>query len=181
MNFDIALVWQQKSSSVSQCSGYHVRFTRERSPVRARARLLFQCSSTHYYPNWHTPIHRVWPLFPRLGVQINFDIHVGCIVKGPLVLVEQSNLKRSTTEDNSVQKVAHSKVGNQKSYVGNYFHRTKYFLQLTCNQDGRVVKALDLSSNGRMSAWVRTPLLVIVFLFLFRTITFASAVITFTG
>ena len=24
--------------------------------------------------------------------------------------------------------------------------------------DGRVVKALDLSSNGRMSAWVRTPL-----------------------
>ena len=28
------------------------------------------------------------------------------------------------------------------------------------NQDGRVVKALDLSSNGRMSAWVRSPLLV---------------------
>ena len=28
------------------------------------------------------------------------------------------------------------------------------------NQDGRVVQALDLSSNGRMSAWVRTPLLV---------------------
>ena len=27
------------------------------------------------------------------------------------------------------------------------------------NQDDRVVKALDLSSNGRMSAWVRTPLL----------------------
>ena len=26
-------------------------------------------------------------------------------------------------------------------------------------KDGRVVKALDLSSNGRMSAWVRTPLL----------------------
>ena len=33
----------------------------------------------------------------------------------------------------------------------------------TANQDGRVVKALDLSSNGRMSAWVRTPLLVIFF------------------
>ena len=31
------------------------------------------------------------------------------------------------------------------------------------NQDGRVVKALDLSSNGRMSAWVRTPLLVCIF------------------
>ena len=29
------------------------------------------------------------------------------------------------------------------------------------NQDGRVVKALDLSSNGRMSAWVRSPLLVV--------------------
>jgi hypothetical protein len=28
------------------------------------------------------------------------------------------------------------------------------------NQDGRVVKALDLRSNGHMSAWVRTPLLV---------------------
>ena len=28
------------------------------------------------------------------------------------------------------------------------------------HQDGRVVKALDLSSNGRMSAWVRSPLLV---------------------
>ncbi|XP_017669161.1 PREDICTED: translation initiation factor IF-2-like [Lepidothrix coronata] len=27
------------------------------------------------------------------------------------------------------------------------------------HQDGRVVKALDLRSNGRMSAWVRTPLL----------------------
>lgn len=27
-------------------------------------------------------------------------------------------------------------------------------------QDGRVVKALDLSFNGRMSAWVQTPLLV---------------------
>ena len=28
------------------------------------------------------------------------------------------------------------------------------------HQDGRVVKALDLSSNGRKSSWVRTPLLV---------------------
>lgn len=31
------------------------------------------------------------------------------------------------------------------------------------HQDGRVVKALDLRSNGRMSAWVRTPLLVVGF------------------
>lgn len=31
---------------------------------------------------------------------------------------------------------------------------------LYLHQDGRVVKALDLRSNGRMSAWVRTPLLV---------------------
>ena len=30
------------------------------------------------------------------------------------------------------------------------------------HQDGRVVKALDLSSNGRMSAWVRSPLLVTI-------------------
>ena len=30
------------------------------------------------------------------------------------------------------------------------------------HQDGRVVKALDLSSNGRMSAWVRSPHLTIV-------------------
>ena len=28
------------------------------------------------------------------------------------------------------------------------------------NHDGRVVKALDLRSNGRMSAWVQTPLVV---------------------
>ena len=36
-----------------------------------------------------------------------------------------------------------------------------YFSYIKFHQDGRVVKALDLSSNGRMSAWVRTPLLVI--------------------
>ena len=35
-----------------------------------------------------------------------------------------------------------------------------YFTFIKFHQDGRVVKALDLSSNGRMSAWVRTPLLV---------------------
>ena len=35
-----------------------------------------------------------------------------------------------------------------------------YSIRFT-HQDGRVVKALDLSSNGRMSAWVRSPLLVI--------------------
>ena len=34
------------------------------------------------------------------------------------------------------------------------------FIFLLLHQDGRVVKALDLSSNGRMSAWVRSPLLV---------------------
>ena len=34
-------------------------------------------------------------------------------------------------------------------------------------QDGRVVKALDLRSNGHMSAWVRTPLLVVVLFFFF--------------
>lgn len=32
--------------------------------------------------------------------------------------------------------------------------------QQAAHQDGRVVKALDLRSNGRMPAWVRTPLLV---------------------
>lgn len=32
--------------------------------------------------------------------------------------------------------------------------------ELRAHQDGRVVKALDLRSNGRMPAWVRTPLLV---------------------
>ena len=35
------------------------------------------------------------------------------------------------------------------------------FIYSRCHQDGRVVKALDLSSNGRLSAWVRTPLLVL--------------------
>ena len=32
-----------------------------------------------------------------------------------------------------------------------------------CNHGGRVVKALDLRSNGRMSAWVRTPPVVDIF------------------
>ena len=35
-----------------------------------------------------------------------------------------------------------------------------HFTYIKFHQDGRVVKALDLSSNGRMSAWVRSPLLV---------------------
>ena len=35
------------------------------------------------------------------------------------------------------------------------------------DQDGRVVKALDLSSNGGIPAWVRTPLLVSLFYFFF--------------
>ena len=35
-------------------------------------------------------------------------------------------------------------------------------------QDGRVVKALDLSSNGGIPAWVRTSLLVIFFIFSFH-------------
>ena len=34
------------------------------------------------------------------------------------------------------------------------------YVNVKFHQDGRVVKALDLSSNGRMSAWVRSPLLV---------------------
>ncbi len=29
------------------------------------------------------------------------------------------------------------------------------------DQDGRVVKALDLKSNGLMSSWIQTPLLVV--------------------
>ena len=37
-------------------------------------------------------------------------------------------------------------------------------------QDGRVVKALDLRSNGHVSAWVRTPLLVVIFSFLISLI-----------
>ena len=37
--------------------------------------------------------------------------------------------------------------------------RERWRQWLPTDQDGRVVKALDLSSNGQMSAWVRTPLL----------------------
>ncbi|CAM9887477.1 unnamed protein product, partial [Bubo scandiacus] len=37
--------------------------------------------------------------------------------------------------------------------------RSGWERSLYLHQDGRVVKALDLRSNGRMSAWVRTPLL----------------------
>ena len=43
----------------------------------------------------------------------------------------------------------------------NYLAEPPYaYLLLSIDQDGRVVKALDLRSNGHMSAWVRTPLLV---------------------
>ena len=42
--------------------------------------------------------------------------------------------------------------------VGNTF----LYYAILGYQDGRVVKALDLSSNGRLSAWVRTPLLVLL-------------------
>lgn len=38
------------------------------------------------------------------------------------------------------------------------------------HQDGRVVKALDLRSNGHMSAWVRTPLLVDAFSLSFKSL-----------
>ena len=37
------------------------------------------------------------------------------------------------------------------------------------HQDGRVVKALDLSFNVRLHAWVRTPLLVISKFFIATT------------
>ena len=40
------------------------------------------------------------------------------------------------------------------------YKQSKAARLLGVHQDGRVVKALDLSSNGRVSAWVRTPLLV---------------------
>ena len=42
-----------------------------------------------------------------------------------------------------------------RNKIHNYFNGS--------HRDGRVVKALDLSSNGRMSAWVRTPLSVTKF------------------
>ncbi len=44
-------------------------------------------------------------------------------------------------------------------YLRNLFERLVYN---PVHQDGRVVKALDLRSNGHMSTWVRTPLLVLV-------------------
>ena len=46
----------------------------------------------------------------------------------------------------------------------------KLIERLSSSQDGRVVKALDLNSNGQMSAWVRTPLLAqIIFVNDYRT------------
>ena len=37
---------------------------------------------------------------------------------------------------------------------------------MNCNKDKKKKKALDLSSNGRMSAWVRTPPAVIHFCYI---------------
>ena len=47
------------------------------------------------------------------------------------------------------------------------------------NQNGRVVKALDLSSNGQMSAWVRTPLLVVLLLVYNEKLTFVHVSVVF--
>ena len=47
-------------------------------------------------------------------------------------------------------------------YLFRYISVVKATLVLQ-DQDGRVVKALDLRSNGSISAWVRTPLLVFTF------------------
>ena len=49
------------------------------------------------------------------------------------------------------------KVLTQDSWPGMTLHTA---VVCTDDQDGRVVKALDLRSNGQMSSWVRTPLLV---------------------
>uniref|UniRef100_A0A9J7XYS0 Eukaryotic translation elongation factor 1 delta a (guanine nucleotide exchange protein) n=1 Tax=Cyprinus carpio carpio TaxID=630221 RepID=A0A9J7XYS0_CYPCA len=49
------------------------------------------------------------------------------------------------------------KVLTQDSWPGTTLHTAAV---CTDDQDGRVVKALDLRSNGQMSSWVRTPLLV---------------------
>ena len=51
-------------------------------------------------------------------------------------------------------------IAHSKDFMQNIEH---YISSAKVHQDGRVVKALDLSSNGRMSAWVRTPLLVTVY------------------
>ena len=45
---------------------------------------------------------------------------------------------------------------NRIKNINNYMYCMKH--------DGRVVKALDLSSNGRMSAWVRTTLVLYLLL-----------------
>ena len=48
--------------------------------------------------------------------------------------------------------------------VGDWIRYSKIDVEVKVKHDGRVVKALDLSSNGQMSAWVRTPLVLLVFL-----------------
>ena len=46
---------------------------------------------------------------------------------------------------------------NKGSEIQIYNNQCDYISSLIYQYGGRVVKALDLSSNGRMSAWVRTP------------------------
>ena len=55
-------------------------------------------------------------------------------------------------------------------------HTSSHFFAKFYHQDGRVVKALDLSSNGRLSAWVRTPLLVICLALKRKNVFFVSLV-----
>ena len=48
-------------------------------------------------------------------------------------------------------------------HVGDWIQVSKINSLVKVKHDGRVVKALDLSSNGQMSAWVRTPLVLFNF------------------
>ena len=46
---------------------------------------------------------------------------------------------------------------------GDWIEKSKTDGNVKVKHDGRVVKALDLSSNGQMSAWVRSPLVLLSF------------------
>ena len=50
----------------------------------------------------------------------------------------------------------------QRNVEQSYYYYINY-LWPSMQYGGRVVKALDLSSNGQMSAWVRTPPVLIFF------------------
>ena len=147
---------------------FHVRL----HSVTSQVHLHFQQSHSFISPNFKVHRRRSAErvnnnnLFETVIEDINFDST--CFYTG------QSPVDSNTS---SAVSLCQGMVSENQGFKRYIFH------WLMSDQDGRVVKALDLRSNGRMSAWVRTPLLVAKsenFVFNFRLVSLQSTVPCFS-